>query len=196
MSELKNQETLLIYVDGLFQENNAKLINYVSDIDVPSEPPNKRWTAYRDITKSYPVEIQGIPFSIGRTAFLPTHTLYIFGKLWWSAFYFTHDIQNIFIDIDYPSILGDVLILDCANPETYSVFARNYAVPLQRQNTSPTVIAANKYGHPDMWTIEDLKLALHIADDIPIVACDIETGEGVIDVFVKLCEEYLQQYYS
>jgi signal recognition particle receptor subunit beta len=131
------------------------------------------------------------PFSPERVAMdfgritLDDHTaLYLFGMPEGRRFDFMWEILS-------DGFLGFVVMLDSSKlsafRETKSILEtfRAYA-------PTPYVIAANFQDSPDAWSIADLRIALHIAANVPIIPCVATERESVKRVILALLEKVVE----
>jgi uncharacterized protein len=88
---------------------------------------------------------------------------------------------------DNPNVvptIGYVVLVDSTNPAMF-FWAQNI-LDSYKDNPFPYIVACNKQDSPDAWSPEDLRIALNIAPEIPVVPCVAAERESVKNVLLAL----------
>ncbi len=119
-----------------------------------------------------------IPVDFGRVALAPDLVLHLFAVpalhsfdfLWW-----IHSGERV----------GWVILVDSTRPET---FREAFKIADFRKSfrDCPYVIVANKQDVENAWGAEELRLALRLPTDIPVLPCVATEWESVKNVLLEL----------
>lgn len=162
--DTSNLQSLKIVVDGARGCGKTTFVNALSEIapDVPLAPGQ-------------------VAMDFGRVTVDDGLVLYLFGMPGGRRYDFMWEILH-------DGLLGFIVILDSRHPysfrESKSIFEtmRAYA-PV------PYVLAANFQDIRDRWRVNDLRIALHIPADVPIIPCVATERESVKRVILTLLEQ-------
>jgi signal recognition particle receptor subunit beta len=88
-------------------------------------------------------------------------------------------------------MLGFVVLLDSVRPETFRE-ARSILDTFRSYAAVPYVVAANKQDQEDAWSAEDLRIALHIPQDVKVVPCVAIDRDSVQHVVLELLFSVLE----
>jgi len=91
-----------------------------------------------------------------------------------------------------PYILGFIVMMDSATPETFFE-ARSVLEIFRWYSPASYVVAANKQDFSDAWSPDDLRIALRIPNDIPVVSCVATDKESVKNVLLALLTRVLEE---
>jgi small GTP-binding protein len=165
-------QTVKIVVAGPFSAGKTQFISTVSEIDVVSTE-RKITDDARGVKEETTVAMD-----FGRITVDENLVLYLFGTPGQQRFNFMWDILS-------EGMLGFVILVDSARPETFRE-ARGILDRFRRYSPTPYVIAANKQDQADAWTPEDLRIALRITRDVKVLSCVATDRESVKNVLLEL----------
>jgi uncharacterized protein len=103
-----------------------------------------------------------------------------------------------------PNLIGIIVMVNSAMPESFRE-ARSVIATLASFDLAPFIVAANPHeiGHYDPitkqlgkrvdgWEIDDLRIALRVPDDVPIISC-IATDKGSVkSILITLLKQVLE----
>jgi signal recognition particle receptor subunit beta len=158
-----------IIVTGTYNTGKSQFIKTMSEI-----PP-----VYTDAANPH---IQ-VAMDFGRLTIDNDLLLYLFGTS-------SHRRLDYVWDIFQEGMVGFVIMVDSSRPETFRE-AKSICTLVELYSPFPYVIAANKQDSPDAWDVDDLRIALRIPADIPIVPCVATEQEGVKRVLLALLDHVL-----
>lgn len=81
---------------------------------------------------------------------------------------------------------GYIVVIDSADPSNFGAAVFILQTVRACYPDTPVVVAANKQDFSSAWSVEDLRLSLGIADDIPIIPCVAGHVESVRDTILEL----------
>jgi uncharacterized protein len=116
-----------------------------------------------------------VAFDFGRISLNEEMVLYLFGAPGQQRFWFLWDRL-------FSGTLGAVVLVD-----TRRVRDSWYAIDRLEHHGTPFIVARNHFGGP-MHELEDLRKALDLSDDVPLIDCDArerESGKAVLIALVK-----------
>jgi uncharacterized protein len=87
-------------------------------------------------------------------------------------------------------LIGFICLVDSSQPQTFRE-AKAILETFQAYAPVPHIIAANKQDNPFAWSIEDLRIALRIPKEIPVVPCVATDKESVKGVLLALLERVM-----
>lgn len=109
-----------------------------------------------------------LPIDEGLTVhFMEPPALGIFDFLW---------VRDL---IDAADVAGYIVLLDSASTETFGEAMSILNTIRALHPETPVVLAANKQDDPAAWRPEDLRLAMGIPEDIPVLPC-VATHVGTV----------------
>lgn len=82
---------------------------------------------------------------------------------------------------------GYIILTDSTMPDRFGRMTAILNILQAQHPAVPAVMAANKQDHPQAWTVEDIRLALDVPDDIEIIPCasgDVNTVAEVVQRLV------------
>lgn len=88
--------------------------------------------------------------------------------------------------IEEENVPGYVVVCDSTRPEHFGETIAIIQTIRMFHPTMPLVVAANKQDDPAAWSPQDIRLALGIAGDIPVLACVAYNAARVRDVILQL----------
>jgi signal recognition particle receptor subunit beta len=92
-------------------------------------------------------------------------------------------------------LLGFIVMIASQHPETFRE-AKSIINTYCAYAPIPYVLAANFQDYPDAWSVEDLRVALQIEPEIPIVPCIATDRESVKNVLLTLLDEVLKDIHA
>ena len=173
MSEQPDTMSLKIIVTGPFSSGKTEFIRAVSEtkvisVDVPQNP------------KSIVLAMDYGHIKADRDT-----TIILLGTSSGRRFSFDGPITKKFL-------LGYVIMVDSAYPGTFRE-AKSMIEAFKVLVREPYVVAANKQDKDGAWPVDDLRIALRIPSEIPIVPCIVTDKESVKLVLVTLLDEVLKR---
>jgi len=172
-------QTVKMVVTGPFNAGKTQFIRSVSEIDVVSTESKISSQAERVKNETT------VAMDFGRITIDDDLVLYLFGTPGQRRFDFMWEILS-------EGMLGFVVLVDSARPETFRE-ARHILHVFRSYAPTPYIVAANKQDMPDVWTPEDLRIALKIDPDIKIVPCVATDKEQVKNVILELLYTILEK---
>ena len=88
-------------------------------------------------------------------------------------------------------VIGYIIMVDSAYPGTFRE-AKSILEVFRAFSREPYVVVANKQDKDGAWPLDDLRLALDIPPEIPVVPCVATDKESVKRVLVALLNEVLK----
>lgn len=174
---------LKIVVVGGFGVGKTTLVRSVSEI----RPLNTEETLTRtgegidDLTGVEAKSATTVAFDFGRITLGPRHVLYLFGAPGQARFWFLWDQL-------FAGALGAVVLVD-----TRRIDDCWYAIDRLEQLGTPFIVARNDFGgHP--YSPAELRAALDLAPDIPVIDCDARSRESSARVLITLVEHLTRRY--
>ncbi|WP_282694516.1 ATP/GTP-binding protein [Streptomyces sp. CC208A] len=116
-----------------------------------------------------------VAFDFGRISLDAHNVLYLFGAPGQERFWFLWDRL-------FSGTLGAVVLVD-----TRRIADSWYAVDRLEQHGTPFVVACNDFGGP-AHTAAEVREALDLADEVPLVFCDARSRESSKQVLIALVE--------
>jgi small GTP-binding protein len=158
-----------IVVTGPFSAGKTQFIQTISEIDVVATERkiSRPEEGIKDQTT--------VAMDFGRITVDESLVLYMFGTPGQRRFDFMWEILA-------EGMLGFVVLLDSVRPETFRE-ARSILDTFRSYAPVPYVVAANKQDLEDAWSPEDLRIALHIPEEVKVVSCvaiDQESAQSVV----------------
>jgi small GTP-binding protein len=167
-----------IVVTGPFSAGKTQFIQTISEIDVVATERkiSRPEEAIKDQTT--------VAMDFGRITVDESLVLYMFGTPGQRRFDFMWEILA-------EGMLGFVVLLDSVRPETFRE-ARSILDTFRSYAPVPYVVAANKQDLEDAWSAEDLRIALHIPEEIKVVPCVATSQESAQLVVLELLYSVLE----
>ena len=172
MSEQPDTMNLKIIVTGVFSSGKTTFISAVSErkvisVDVPIKSPRT------EVAMDYGL-IQGDSDT----------TIILLGTPGAIRFSLDWPVTKKFL-------LGYVIMVDSAFPGTFRE-AKSILAVFRAYSREPYIVVANKQDKPNACSLDDLRLALNIPPQIPIVPCVATDKKSVKRVLVTLLDEVLK----
>jgi signal recognition particle receptor subunit beta len=120
-----------------------------------------------------------VALDFGRIGLDESLWLYLFGTPGQDRFAFLWD------DL-VDGALGAVILLDTRRVE--DCFA---ALDYFEERGTPLLVAVNRFDQADRFELEEVREALGVGDEVPVIECDARTRESVKQVLVALVEQVL-----
>ena len=165
-------QTVKMVITGPFNSGKTEFVRTVSEIEVVSTEQNI--SSENEKVK----ETTTVALDFGRLTIDDTLILHIFGTPGQRRFEFMWDILA-------EGMLGYVLMVDSTRPETFRE-ARYILDSFADHSDTPFVIAVNKQDLENAWDAEDIRHALHLRDEIPVLPCIATDMELVKKVLLRL----------
>jgi uncharacterized protein len=169
-----NIQTVKMVVTGPFNAGKTEFIRTVSEIEVVSTEQNISSDSERvkDTTT--------VALDFGRLTVDKTLVLHLFGTPGQRRFEF---MWNILAE----GMLGYILMVDSTRPETFRD-ARYILDAFSDHSDAPYVVAVNKQDLEDAWDAEDIRHALRLKDDIPVLPCVATDMKPVKAILISLLD--------
>jgi small GTP-binding protein len=171
-------QTVKIVVTGPFSAGKTQFIQTISEIDVVAT--ERRISSPEERIKDQTT----VAMDFGRVTVDEDLVLYMFGTPGQRRFDFMWEILA-------EGMLGFVVLLDSVRAETFRE-ARGILDTFRSYAPVPYVVAANKQDLDDAWPPEDLRIALHIPEEIKVVPCVAFDRESVQSVLLELLYSVLE----
>ncbi|HRN51620.1 MAG TPA: ATP/GTP-binding protein [Anaerolineales bacterium] len=171
--------TVKMVVTGPFNAGKTEFIQTVSEIDVVST--ERKISSEAERVK----ETTTVAMDFGRITVDDSLVLYLFGTPGQKRFDFMWEILS-------EGMLGFIVMVDSTRPETFQE-ARNIMEAFRSFSPTPYVVAASKQDLPDAWEVDDLRVALRLDDDVPMLPCISTDKEAVKAVLLQLLENILAE---
>jgi small GTP-binding protein len=161
-------------VTGPFNAGKTEFIRTVSEIEVVSTEQNISSESER--VKETTTEA----LDFGRLTVDDTLILHIFGTPGQRRFEFMWDILA-------EGMLGYVVMIDSTRPETFRE-ARYILDSFADHSDTPYVVAVNKQDLENAWDAEDIRHALRLRNEIPVLPCVATDMALVKKVLLRLLD--------
>jgi len=165
-------QTVKMVITGPFNAGKTEFIRTVSEIEVVSTEQN----ISSDAEKVKQTTTVALDF--GRLTIDKSLVLHLFGTPGQRRFEFMWDILA-------EGMLGYILMVDSTRPETFRE-ARYILDTFSDHSDTPFVVAVNKQDLEDAWDVEDIRHALRLKDDIPVLPCVATEMKPVKNVLLSL----------
>ncbi|HEX7555270.1 MAG TPA: ATP/GTP-binding protein [Leptolinea sp.] len=167
-------QTVKMVVTGPFNAGKTEFIRTVSEIEVVSTE-QKISSEYERVKETTTVALD-----FGRLTIDDTLVLHLFGTPGQRRFEFMWDILA-------EGMLGYILLVDSTRPETFRE-ARYILDAFSDHSDTPFVVAVNKQDMEDAWDVEDIRHALRLKDDIPVLPCIATDMKPVKKILLSLLD--------
>lgn len=164
-ADVKTLKLMVTGPDALLRE---QFIRTISEVEVLSRRSNQPDLVQREVNMSF-----------GQISVTDELVVYLFGTPGRRRFIAVWDILT-------EGMLGSVIVIDSAEPNAfYQVRSVVQAIENEHHGL-PCVIAAANRDALHAWRIEDMRRALRLSDEVPLLACDIHDSEQVKEVLLEL----------
>lgn len=165
-------QTVKIVVTGPFNSGKTEFIRTISEIEVVST--ERKISSDTEKIK----ETTTVAMDFGRISIDDDLVLYLFGTPGQKRFDFMWEILS-------EGMLGFVVIVDSTRPETFRE-ARSILQTFKVYAPTPYVIAVNKQDCEDAWSVEDVRLALRLDNDVKLIPCVATNKKKVKNILLEL----------
>jgi uncharacterized protein len=172
-------QTVKIVVTGPFNSGKTEFIRAISEIEVVST--ERKISSDAEKIK----ETTTVAMDFGRISIDDDLVLYLFGTPGQKRFDFMWEILS-------EGMLGFVVMVDSTRPETFRE-ARSILQTFKVYAPTPYVIAVNKQDQDDAWSVDDVRLALRLDDDVKMYPCVATQKESVKTVLLELLYSILAE---
>ena len=172
-------QTVKMVVTGPFNSGKTEFIQTVSEIDVVST--ERRITSAAEKVK----ESTTVAMDFGRITVDDELVLYLFGTPGQKRFDFMWEILS-------EGMLGFIVMVDSTRPETFRE-ARSILETFRAYAPTPYVVAANKQDMDDAWDVDDMRIALRLDKNIPLLPTVAVNKESVKTVLIELLTNILKE---
>jgi small GTP-binding protein len=172
-------QTVKMVVTGPFNSGKTEFIQTVSEIDVVST--ERKITAEAEKVK----ESTTVAMDFGRITVDDELVLYLFGTPGQKRFDFMWEILS-------EGMLGFIVMIDSTRPETFRE-ARSILETFRAYAPTPYIVAANKQDMEDAWEVDDMRIALRLDNEVPLLATVARDKESVKSVLVELLTNILSE---
>lgn len=168
---------LKIVIVGGFGVGKTTMVRSVSDIRPLSteETMTRAGEGIDDLTDVWGKSTTTIAFDFGRISLSEQTILYLFGAPGQERFWFLWDRL-------FSGSLGAVVLVD-----TRRLIDSWYAIDRLEQHGTPFIVAHNDFGGP-RHTPAQIREALDLSDDVPLVSCDARSRPSSRDVLIALVD--------
>lgn len=171
--------TVKMVITGPFNAGKTQFVQTISEIDVVATEraiSNEEERIKENTT---------VALDFGRITVGDDLVLYLFGTPGQRRFDFMWEILA-------QGMLGFVVLVDSARPETFRE-AMSILETFRAYAPTPYVVAANKQDLPDAWSLEDLRVALRLDDEVKLLPCVAHDRESVKNVLLELLYSILEE---
>lgn len=161
-------------ITGPFNAGKTEFIRTVSEIEVVST--EQKISSDAEKVKSTTT----VALDFGRLTIDKSLILHLYGTPGQRRFEFMWDILA-------EGMLGYILMVDSTRPETFRE-ARYILDSFSDHSDSPFVVAVNKQDLDNAWDVEDIRHALRLRDDIPVLPCVATEMKPVKTVLLSLLD--------
>jgi uncharacterized protein len=172
-------QTVKMVVTGPFNSGKTEFIQTVSEIDVVST--ERKITSAAERVK----ESTTVAMDFGRITVDDELVLYLFGTPGQKRFDFMWEILS-------EGMLGFIVMVDSTRPETFRE-ARGILETFRAYAPTPYVVTANKQDKEDSWDVEDMRIALRLDKNIPLIPTVAMDKESVKSVLINLLTNILKE---
>ncbi len=171
--------TVKMVITGPFNAGKTQFVQTISEIDVVAT--ERAISTEEERIK----ENTTVAMDFGRITVDDDLVLYLFGTPGQRRFDFMWEILA-------QGMLGFVVLVDSARPETFRE-AMSILETFRAYAPTPYVVAANKQDLPDAWSLEDLRVALRLDDEVKLLPCVAHDRESVKNVLLELLYSILEE---
>ncbi|MFN2144096.1 MAG: GTP-binding protein [Anaerolineales bacterium] len=172
-------QTVKMVVTGPFNSGKTEFIQTVSEIDVVST--ERKISAEAEKVK----ESTTVAMDFGRITVDDELVLYLFGTPGQKRFDFMWEILS-------EGMLGFIVMIDSTRPETFRE-ARTILETFRAYAPTPYVVAANKQDMKDAWDVEDMRIALRLDAEVPLLPAVATKKDSVKSVLIELLTNILNE---
>ncbi len=161
-------------VTGPFNAGKTEFIRTISEIEVVSteQKISSEAEKVKDTTT--------VALDFGRLTIDKNLVLHMYGTPGQRRFEFMWDILS-------EGMLGFILMVDSTRPETFRE-ARYILEAFTDHSDSPYVVAVNKQDMAEAWDVEDIRHALKLKDNIPVLPCIATDMKPVKTILLNLLD--------
>lgn len=130
-----------------------------------------------------PAPLYTIAMDFGRITIEENLLLYLIGTPEGRRYDFIWEIMAA-------GMIGFVILVDSCDTSTFRE-SKSILDIFEAHSPFPSIVAANKQDLPGAWSVQDLRIALRIPGETPVLPCIATDKESVKAVLLALCQEAL-----
>jgi len=172
----KGKKAIKIVIAGPYAAGKTQFINTISEIETVQT--EAKTTKEEEKEKKHHTTVA---MDFGRISIDDEHVLYLFGTPGQSRFDFMWDILG-------KGMVGLVVLVDSTDPSTFHE-ARKIINYFETRYPVPFVVGANKQDLKGAWSVEDIRTALDLDEEVKVIPLVAKDKEQVKKVLLELLEE-------